>query len=193
MKKINFKLILTVVLFTTLSLCQAQTDFALGRVNKNNNKLVFYYNEPVNEYEVAFTFENEIANLYCLTPASVCSESVKNANYEAGNQSRLYDAIILGAGRDQAIIWKDKTKDNAIARVKKQEGKLFFVECEPLANYDIVEKYNVSGVGQQILLGSCPTTQAKIDKLLKKAGKDKKDYDAILYGSSKNDMTIKFK
>lgn len=173
---------------------QTQTDYALARANKTNNKLAFFWNEPINEYEVAFTFKNSIENFNCKSPQQVIDASIKNANAEAAQQGRIYDAIILGTSdRDMAITWKDKSKDNAICRVKRNEGKYVYIECEPLANYDIVGKYNISGIGQQILLGSCPGHQEKCDKLIKKAVKDKLDFDGVMYGSSKNDLAIKFK
>lgn len=171
-----------------------QTDNSLARVKKTNNKLFFFRNEPVNDYEISFTFVNQIENMNCKNPQEIINESIKNANIEAANQSRFYDAIIFGTGeRDMAITWKDKTKDNAIARANKVEGVLFFVECEPLTKYDIASKFDVSGVGQQLLLGTCPTFDEKITKLMRKATKSKVPYDALLYGSSTNDMSIKFK
>ena len=167
MKKTTFGLVIFATMFVAFSFRQTQADLTLGRVNKANNKLVFYFNEPINEYEVAFTFSNPIENLNCISPNQVIDGSIKNANIEAANQSRIYDAIILSsAGRDMAITWKDKSKDNAIARVKKNEGKLVFIECEPLANYEIAGKYNISGFGQALLLGTCPTHQEKIDKII---------------------------
>lgn len=194
MKKIIFGLVIVAITLVIFSFRQTQTDYALGRTNKTNNKLVFYHNEPINEYEVAFTFKNSIENFNCLSPQELIAESIKNANVEAANQGRIYDALIIGTSdRDMAITWKDKSKDNAIARVKKNEGKLVFIECEPLTNYDIVGKYNISGVGQQLLLGTCPSHQEKVDKLIKKAGKDKSGFDGVIYGSSKNDLAIKFK
>lgn len=198
MKKLILGLVIVATTFVTLAFrqtqLQPQTDYAFGRVNKTNNKLVFFWNEPVNEYEVAFTFKNAIENFNCKSPQQVIDASITNANAEAAQQGRIYDAIILGTSdRDLAITWKDKSKDNAIARVKKNEGKLVFIECEPSTNYDIAGKYNISGVGQQILLDSCPTHQENVDKLIKKAGKDKLDFDGVMYGSSKNDLAIKFK
>ena len=177
-----------------LSFRQSQKDFSLGRVNKTSNKLVFFWNEPISEYDVAFTFKNLITDYNCKSPQQVVEASIKNANIESANQSKLYDAIVLAPGdRDMAIIWKDKSKDNSIARVKKNEGKLVFVECEPLANYDIAGKYNVSGVGQQIILGTCPTHQEKVDNLIRKSNKKNLEFDGVIYGSSQNDLAIKFK
>lgn len=171
-----------------------ETDTSLARANKTNGKLAFYWNEPVNSYAVSFTFENKIENFYCKSPQQIIDASITNANYEAAQQGRLYDAIILGtSARDMAITFNDKDKDNSIARVKKREGKLIFVECEPLVNYDIAGKYNVSGTGQAIMTGTCPSHEKRMDKLLKKANKDKLDFDGVMYGSSKNDLIIKFK
>jgi hypothetical protein len=194
MKKIILGLVIISSMLLTFSFRQTQTDYALGRANKTGNKLVFFWNDPINQYEVAFTFKNSIVNFNCKSPQQVIDASIQNANLEAANQGRIYDALVLGTSdRDMAINWKDKSNDNAIARVNKNEGKLVFIECEPLANYDIAGKYNISGAGQQILLGSCPTHQQKVDKLIKKAGKDKLGFDGVMYGSSKNDLAIKFK
>ena len=194
MKKTTLIVIIFASIFATLSFRQTQIDYALGRVNKTNNKLVFLWNEPINEYEIAFTFNNPIENMFCKSPQQIIDGSLINANIESAQQGRMYDAIILGeSARDMAIIWKDKSKDNAIARVKKTEGKYVFIDCEPITNYDIAGKYNVNGVGQQVLLGTCPTYQEKIDKLLKKANKEKLNFDAVLFGSSQNDLAIKFK
>ncbi len=172
----------------------AQTDNSLARVEKYNNKLVFFYNEPINDYEQAFTFENKIENLNCLPPTEIFAATIKNANLEAANQSKLYDAIIVNsAGRDMAIVFKDKSKDNAIARVKRTEGKFVFIQCEPVSNYTMIGKYNVSGVGQQLILGTCPSYQEKISKLIKKANKENTDFDGVILGSEKFEQSIKFK
>jgi len=194
MRKSTLKILSATSLITILSFGLIQTDYSLARANKTNNKLVFFLSEPINEYEVAFTFRNPIANMDCLAPQQIIDASLTNGNMEAAQQGRIYDAIILGtAERDLAIIWKDKSKDNTLCRVKRTEGKYVFVDCEPVANYSIVDKYNVSGVGQQLLLGTCPTLQQKIDKLIKKSTKDKHEFDAVMYGSSTNDLAIKFK
>lgn len=193
--KILFGLVIIATTLLTFSFRQTQTDNALGRANKTSNKLIFFWNDPINEYEVAFTFKNPIKNYNCLSPQNIIDASIKNGNAEAADQGKIFDALILGTSQDRdiAITWKDKSKDNAIARVRKNEGKLVFIECEPIGNYDIAGKYNISGVGQQLLLGTCPTHQEKVDKLIKKAGKDKLEFDGVMYGSSKNDLVIKFK
>lgn len=97
--------------------------------------------------------------------------------YEAGAQGKSFDAIILGKGeRDMGIVFTDKenSKDISIARVSKTTGKYVFIECEPINDYDVVEKYKITGAGQKLLTGSCPSHQDMIDKLLKKAFKAEK-------------------
>lgn len=194
MRKFTYLFLISTSILFLMSFQTIQNDYSLGRVNKTNNKLVFFWNEPINEYEISFTFQNSIQNFHCKSPQQLIDASISNANSEAALQGRLYDAIVFSkSDRDMAIIWKDKTKDNAIARVKKTEGKLIFIECEPINDYEIVGKYDVSGVGQKLITGKCPTHNQKIDKLIKKSENDKLDYDAILYGSSKNDLSVKFK
>jgi hypothetical protein len=192
MKKIFYCLFVISAIFSSeLTFCQ--NDNSLARANKTNNKFAFFWNEPIADYETAFTFQNVIENYDCLSPQQVIDASIRNANFEAAQQGKIYDAIILGTSdRDIAIVWKDKSKDNAICRVKRNEGKYVFIECEPLTDYEIEGKYNISGVGQQIIIGTCPSHQEKVDKLLKKASKDNLDFDGVMYGSSKNDLVIKF-
>jgi hypothetical protein len=190
MKKIIFSIAILCTGLITLSFRQTETDFGLARVGKIYNKLVFLWSEPVHEYESAFTFQNSIVNYDCLSPEQIMTETIKNANAEAANQGKIYDAIICvnGSPRDMAITWKDKTLDNTIARVQRMEGKFVFVQCEPLSSYDVTYKCNVAGRGR-----TCPTHQQKLDKLIKKAYRNQPNFDGIMYGSSLNDLAIKFK
>jgi len=188
MKKQSIKALLlgALVLLTLAFTSQKQSnDKSLAQVNKTNNKYIFFYSEPVAEYEIAFTFVNTIENINSLSPQEMFNESIKNANIESANHSKFYDAIIIGnSDRDMAISFKTKGKDDSIAKVKKIEGILIFAECEPITLYEIVEKHNVSGMGSH---------EKKINKLIKRSESSKKPFDAIIYGSSKNDLSIKFK
>jgi hypothetical protein len=171
---------------------EQKSDHALARAPKVNNKLVFYHNEPTEEYDVAFTFENTIPDFLCNNTQQNSDASIRNANQEAANQGRLYDAIIVGenTNRDIAITWKDKSKDNAIARVGRVEGVYLFVGCEPKSEYEVVYKKDVSSTGA--MLGMCPSESKMATNLMKAATKKKIDFDAVLIGNSKNDMVIKF-
>ena len=78
--------------------------------------------------------------------------------------------------------------------MKKEDGKYVFLGCEPLSDYSIVKKVDVSGEVKMMMLGGkCPTQQEKIDKLLKDGDKKKTECDAIIRGDSKYDLLIKFK
>jgi hypothetical protein len=171
-----------------------EKDCALARAPKVNNRLVFYHNTPESDYEVAFTFSNNIPNFVCNNSEGNINESLANANTESANQGRLYDALIIGEGtdRDVAITWKDKTKDNSTARVNKTEGKYVFVGCEPICDYEVVFKKDVSRPGQRLAFGTCPTDDQIISDLMKGADKKKIEYDAIMITNSKNDLVIKF-
>mgnify|MGYP007054529212 CR=1 FL=1 len=64
-----------------LSFNQKQTiDKSFARVGKINNKFAFFWNEPINDYEVAFTFENIIPNYNCSSPRQILDHSLNNAN-----------------------------------------------------------------------------------------------------------------
>lgn len=180
------------MLLALCTLLSEDKDYALAKAPKLNNKLVFYHNEPVEEYEVVFTFENIIPNVVCNNAQQNSDVSLRNANSEAANQGRLFDAIIVGANtnRDIAITWKDKSKDNSVARVSRVEGVYLFVGCEPINNYEVVFKKDVSSTG--VMLGMCLDDNKMAANLMKAAAKKKIEFDAVLIGNSKNDMVIKF-
>lgn len=188
MKKIIILFSLAIVItscHTSKSVVIHNETSALGRVNRSNGKIIFFYSEPVNSYEVAFTFVNSIPDIDCKTTKEIINATITNASLESGMQNKLFDGIIIGDNhRDVAITFADKTKDNAVARMNLQNGKYVFVECEPLSDYVILTKKEVSSS-----LGNCLSMQHKIDKLLTKA---KSKADAVMFSSTKYDQVIKF-
>lgn len=182
-----FASILLTVTTSSFSVAQ-QNDSSLAKVNKRINKFAFLWSEPVGSYNVAFTFKNSIQYINCLSPQQIIDNSIKNATTEANKLGKAYDGLIVGTlGVDTAILFSDKTQDNSLASVKSINGKFLFAECKPLMNYDIVDKIDISENKN-----NCFTHQERIDKLLKKADKSKKDYDALVYGIS-GSILIKFK
>jgi hypothetical protein len=187
MTKKTFTYLLVLLLCSSFAHPTAN-DKSAARVNTYNGKQFFFWNEPTTQYEVAFTFQNVIYNYECANPSMIIQASLQNANAEAGNQNKLYDAIILGNGtaRDMAIVWKDKSADNSIARVKRTEGYYVFVDCEPQNDYSISYKYAINS--------GCVGVQGSVDKLIKKATKKLKGkFDAVIVGSSRVDLAISFK
>lgn len=169
-----------------------ENDNALARASRVNGKLVFYHNEPVSNYEVAFTFKNIVKNIDCNTVQQNMNASITNANYESGQQGRLYDALIIGKGseRDIAITFTDKAKDNSITRVAREGGVLLFLGCEPVNKYDIVKKLEV--FPWKAKRGKCPSWNDKVDMLLKKSDRKKNNCDAVVIGDTKYNLLIKF-
>ena len=184
-------------IITIISSCKTQQrvvthggDSDLGRVTPHNGKYIFVYSEPVTDYETAFTFEDKIANINCLSTEQIMNHAITNASLEAGLQNKLFDGIIIGTNhRDIAITFKDKTKDNSIARVHLENGIYVFIECEPLTDYIILKKREVNGNLTKELTGKCPTLQNKIDKLMQRA---KNKADAVMFSSTKYDQVIQF-
>jgi len=196
MKTIKFLTITTAISFLLFSsftlLKQQQKDYSQAKVSASNGKLIFYENEPVNGYDVAFTFEDTtgLKNAARMSFDEQSGKMVTNANKEVAVQGKPYDAIIHSDGsiRDRAITFKDKTKDNSIASVNKNQGKYVFLYCEPVNEYDMVFKMNAGG-----LFGAMMTLQQKVDRMMKKAGKKNIQYDGVIFSNSSQDMCIKFK
>src|SRR5258706_7743317 len=116
------KLLLAIFLLSVIGLSSnaqsSSADNTLARVIKVNNKPIFYWNEPINDYDVAFKFLDTagLKKASCMSFQEIADAALKNANVEATNQEKTYDAIIIGQGtqRDMAITFKDKSKDNMI-------------------------------------------------------------------------------
>lgn len=176
------------------SIAFAQTDYSLARVKKSTGKLIFFHNEPVEQYDVQFTFVDIIPDQDCMTLDQICNVAVINASVEAGSQNKLYDAIILGTGdRDIAITFSDKAKDNSVARVEKTDGKYVFFRCDPIANYEIIKQYP-DGSLEKLLHNQCAPLQDKIDIMVKKnlKAEDRDPYSGILIGAAGESQLINF-
>jgi hypothetical protein len=187
------KNLIITVFFSTILLVAFnydKTDKSLARVKTVSGKLVFYENEPVEKYEVVFSFENLMPNYERITTQKVMDFSVQNAFKESGLQGgKQFDGIITRpkTKRDLAVKFLDKSKDNSIARVFRVNGKFVFIECEPINEFNIVSNIKVKFQS---------TRQQTIDEILKKAFKEErkgKEFDGILFGSTTYDNSIKFK
>lgn len=82
-------------------------------------------------------------------------------------------------------------KDYSMGRVTRMSGKYIFINCEPSNDYEVV--YEV----KTVLLGGVTSINALVDAVLvntkKMEKKDPKPYDALIIGSNKYDLAIKFK
>lgn len=82
-------------------------------------------------------------------------------------------------------------KDYSMGRVTRMSGKYIFINCEPVNDYEVV--YEV----KTVLLGGVTSTNAMVDAVMvnakKMEKKDPKPYDALIIGSNKYDLAVKFK
>ena len=86
----------------------------------------------------------------------------------------------------------DNEKD--VARVQKINGKMVFVMCEPLQEYEVVETVNttVSSLlaGQQSISAQ---VKEMVNKAIQREKKGKYSFDAILTADGNDAVLIKFK
>lgn len=82
-----------------------------------------------------------------------------------------------------------KEKDYSLARVTKVTGKFVFMRCEPINNYDVVFDVNPWGSAKnpEEIANLIVTDALKVGK------KKGLDFDAVVIGSTKKDIAIKFK
>lgn len=91
---------------------------------------------------------------------------------------------------------QNNEKDLSLARVQRVSGKLVFIRCEPVNAYNVVMEVEPFNWG-----GSKDTPEKIADfvvtRCLKKAKGNKKkadiDFDAVVIGSTRKDIAIKFK
>lgn len=180
--------------FIALLVCSVTVAFAQeARVNKAQGKYVFYYNEPVAKYEVVFSFKTDAVN-GCLTISGLVDAMLKAALYEAGVQSKQFDAIIVGAGeRDLAIKFLESNADNSLATPQRNNGKYFYVFSEPAKEYQVVEKLKVFRANQ--MTGGCRSVSAMVDEIVKdalKGEKKGKTFSAIIIGNDQFHNSVSF-
>jgi hypothetical protein len=170
----------------------------IGRVAPTGNKLVFINSVPVAKYEVVFTFQNLMDFQDLPNPIACAQNSIRNANIEAANQSRLYDAIICQnrTERDVAIKFINPAEDKSLCRVSKINGVLAFVGAEPINQYSITGRfYSIHQSGDNQLFGNYQATEVFfINKAIEWGRRKKVDFDALIYNNSikGNDLLIKF-
>ena len=168
------------LLFTIPALAQT-TGPHVGRAAQLQGKYVFYYAQPMAAYDVAFTFASTPTFNGCPNVAELADACLKSALMEAGAQNRSFDAIIIGTGsRDIAIKFKAESPDNGLERVDKRNNAYTFIMAQPVANYTTTAPLKVV-VWEKMVTGRCYTTTQVIDDLLKRAAKEKKPFDAVIY------------
>lgn len=83
------------------------------------------------------------------------------------------------------------TTDRSLCRAVKMSGKYVFMNSEPINDYEVVYYVKLSG----LVSGGSPTEIASLvlTKALKMEKEEGKPFDAVIIGSTKYDLAIKFK
>lgn len=84
---------------------------------------------------------------------------------------------------------KRMEKDYSLAHVTKESGKWVFIRCEPTNDYDVAFTVNPWGSAKspEDIANLIVTDAIKVGK------KKNIDFDAVVIGSGKKDIAIKFK
>ena len=100
-------------------------------------------------------------------------------------------SFLLGIAVTVTVGFKSKTTDEkrGLGKVMAIEGKDVFINCEPIAPYETSFQFQtkaVSGFG-------CPSVTDIAKAVVKGANKNNLPYDAVIVGSAKYDLAIKYK
>lgn len=96
--------------------------------------------------------------------------------------------IVLLASGYFFLAFKPLDNEKTLAKVTEVKGKPVFVNCTPVAPYDVAFDIEIKVGGF-----SCPSVLDIANALVKHADKQGLPYDAIIMGSGKKDLAIRFK
>ena len=157
----------------------------LGRVSPISNKYVFINSIPLSKYEVVFSFMNMMPQGFLANSSQIAGSSIQNANFEAAQQGKLFDAIIVSDNteRDIAIKFTNLSEDFSLCKVKKVNGILAFIGCEPTLQYNITGRYyQIHTPGTNPIFGDYNASYTFfINKAIEWGRRKKVDFDALYY------------
>lgn len=82
--------------------------------------------------------------------------------------------------------------DKSLARVQKVSGKYVFLNCEPLNEYEVIYEVKAVPLSTSSVSSTDKISNFVLNKALKMKKKQGKDFDALIIGTSKFDLAIKF-
>ena len=83
--------------------------------------------------------------------------------------------------------------DKSLARVQKVSGKYVFLNCEPINEYEVVYEVKAVPLSANSVSSTYKISNFVLNKAFKMEKKQGKDFDAVIIGTSKYDLAIKFK
>jgi len=186
--------------FTNVVFAQQDDNKQLCRVNKIQGKEVYVMCEPIADYEVIDKVNSAVAQMLGVSPTlnNMINTLVdKSVTKETKAKVKPFDAIITTDGNNAILIkFKEiKKEEKSIGRITKQLGKEVYVMCEPIRDYDVVDKVN-SAFAQ--VIGVSPTVENMVKLMVEKAvNKESKGtigkFDAVITSDGDNAILIKFK
>ena len=182
---------LTLLMSFSLTSFAQQYDKGIVRVQKNNGIYAFCDNEPISDYEILDRVKSNIS--WSGQFNEIRNKLIKKAVKDYPNADGVVISMAKGS-TDKAIVIKFKDgqeKDNlGLARANKVNGLYVFTDCEPVNEYEIVDREGVA-------IGWSSEYQAVRDKLVKKAVKDVPDAAGVILtfstGGIDRAAVIKFK
>jgi len=163
-----------------------------ARATQAQGKYIFCYSTPTAPYDVAFSFSWPLQPSQNMTLSTVMGQCVTAALVEAGSQLKPFDAVIIQAGqRDLAIKFRDGVppEQRALATAPRQQGKLVFMFCEPVADYEVVKTEGVSWYNHAF--GGDYYTMGHVQENLLKTAKKNERIEAVLIGETATFISFK--
>lgn len=181
--------------------CLSQIDTKLqAKVTKIQGKEVYILCEPNRQYEIIDKVNSSVAQMLGVTPtlSNMVNTLVDKAvNKERKGKVQPFDALVSSTG-DEAILIKftdDNSDQLSKGTVSKMQGKEVYVLCEPLREYELVEKVN-SAFEQ--LIGIDPSIKNMVDSMVEKAVNKELNqkigkFDAMITNDGEVAILVKFK
>jgi hypothetical protein len=188
------------VMFLIPGITFPQDNKMMGKVNKIQGKEVYVMCEPIREYQVVDKVSSTVAQLVGISPtiSNMVSTMVNRAvTKETKGKVDPWDAFITSDGNSGILIkFKEGGEENkGVGTVTKMLGKEIYIMCEPLREYETVDK--VSSAFAQIL-GISPSidkmVQTMVETAVEKESKGKiGNFDAVITSDGDNAICVKFK
>lgn len=99
-------------------------------------------------------------------------------NYERGDNK-----IVIELQKERIL-----SSDIGLAKVMVIDGKYIFTNCEPIAKYEIVFEFSAKAIS-----AGCPDVKQIAKACINGANKKGLPYDAVIVGTEKYDIAIRFK
>lgn len=192
-------ILLLILLSAFINVANSQENKQLAKVNKQQGKEIYVMCEPERAYDVVSTVNSTVSQLLGEKPTiKNMLEALLNKSVSRELKGKLnpFDALITTDGNNGTLVkFKDGNEElKGIGRITKLQGKEVYVLCEPIREYDVVEKVN--SIFTQ-LLGKSSIDDLINELVIKSVDKEKKgkisSFDALITPDGDIAILVKFK